>query len=47
MLKRIGNIASSQNILLKAGEKPKEGYFIILDEVLSKNMYTIDFEVVY
>jgi hypothetical protein len=47
MLAKIGEIASSKNILLKAGEKPKAGYFNILNESLDNNIFTIEFETIY
>lgn len=47
MIKRIEDIASSKNILLKAGETPKRGYYVILDETIAGNIFTIDFEVMY
>ena len=47
MLTKIGEIASTKNILLKAGEKPKAGYFLILNEKIENNVFTIEFEATY
>ncbi len=46
MMKKIGEIASSQNILIQAGEKPQDGFYRILDEDVKDGKYTIEFEIV-
>ena len=45
MLKKIGEIASSQNIIIKAGEAPEAGFYRILDEEAKDGKYTIEFEI--
>jgi len=45
MMKKIGEIASSQNIRIRAGTNPDAGYFRILNEKFKDGKYTIDFEI--
>lgn len=45
MMEKIGEVASSKNIRIQAGTKPKAGYFRILDEKFKDGKYTIEFEI--
>jgi len=45
MMEKIGEIASSKNIRIKAGTNPEAGYFRILNEKFKDGKYTIDFEI--
>ena len=45
MMEKIGEIASSKNIRIKAGTNPKAGYFRILNETIKDGKYTIEFEI--
>lgn len=47
ILKKIGEVCSSKNIVLKSGQKPDPGYFIVTNEILENGIFTIEFEVVY
>jgi len=47
MIAKIGEIISSKNTLLKHGEKPRAGYFKVLDEKIENNIFTIEFEATY
>jgi len=46
MIKKIGEICTSKNILIQDGTKPEPGYFRILDEKLQDGKYTIEFEAI-
>ena len=44
MLNKIGEIASSKNVAIKAGEEPlKGGSYEVLDESMSDGVMTINF----
>jgi hypothetical protein len=45
MMEKIGEIASSKNIRIKAGTNPQAGYFRILNETIKDGKYTIEFEI--
>jgi hypothetical protein len=47
MLKKIGEVCSSKNIVLEDGKKPQPGYYRLLDETLVDGVYTIKFEVIH
>lgn len=47
MLMKIGQIASSKNILLKSGMQPDAGYFEVLNEKIANNVFTIEFRATY
>ena len=47
MMEKIGEIASSKNIRIKAGTNPKAGYYRVLDEKIQDGKYTIDFEITH
>ena len=46
MLKKIGEVCSSKNIVLQAGIRPEPGYFRVLDEKLQDGKFTIEFEAI-
>ena len=46
MMKKIGEICSSKNIVMQEGTKPEPGYFRVLDEKLQEGKYTIEFEAI-
>ena len=46
MLKKIGEVCSSKNIVIQAGIRPEPGYFRVLDEKLQDGKFTIEFEAI-
>ncbi len=46
MIEKIGEIASSKNIRIKAGTNPKAGYYRVTDEKIQDGKYTIEFEII-
>ncbi|MBN1788829.1 MAG: formylglycine-generating enzyme family protein [Sedimentisphaerales bacterium] len=46
MMKKIGEICSSKNIVIQEGKQPEPGYFRVLDEKLQDGTYTIEFEAI-
>jgi hypothetical protein len=46
MMKKIGEICSSKNILIQEGTRPEPGYFRVTDEKLLDGKYTIEFEAI-
>lgn len=47
MLKKIGDVASTKNVAIKAGEKASQGAFIVTDEKIENGVFTIAFETLY
>lgn len=46
MMKKIGEVCSSKNIVIQDGTQPEPGYFRVLDEKLKDGKYTIEFEAI-
>jgi len=46
MMKKIGEVCSSKNVVIQDGTQPEPGYFRVLDEKLKDGKYTIEFEAI-
>ena len=46
MMKKIGEICTSKNIIIQDGTRPEPGYFRVLDEKLQDGKFTIEFEAI-